>query len=112
MNAVHRMIAARPINVIFFPVAHQGTWVVALVIALLVSALGIIYAKDLNRRVFIEKQNINQRIIIETEQSNELLLEKGTLLAQPRIEHIAQKEFGMAVPQRQDVQFVSMHSVG
>lgn len=101
MNAVTRALGARAINLPvlnILPLSQQT--VVTLIIALgfLISALGIVYVKDLNRRLFIQVDRLKQQEIIADQQWSKLLLEKSTLTAQTRIQTLATTQLNMAMP--------------
>ncbi len=80
-----------------------------LLIAILISALSIVYIKDLNRRFFIQHQILegaSQQIQVDW---GKLLLEQGAWSAQSRVQEIAQLSLGMRVPSAQETVLVKMH---
>lgn len=110
MNAVSRAINSRAINLPvlnILPLTRQAVVLIVMVASLLLSAFGIIYLKDLNRRLFIQAEHIKQQQIMASEAWSRLLLERGTLVAQPRIQKIAEEKLGMHIPSRQEIQLVS-----
>ena len=73
------------------------------IVAIMVSALAIIYIKDLNRRLFIDYQNLQQ---INSERSvdyGRLLLEQGTWSTQGRIQSVAMNSLNMAIPSSSNI---------
>lgn len=77
-----------------------------LVLALLISALGVIYAKDLNRRLFIQYQGLQRQEQQYQVEWNKLLLEQGAWSTQARIQELAQQQLNMVLPTSQKVVFV------
>jgi len=80
--------------------------VIALVFGLLLSAFGVVYAKDLNRRLFIQYQGLQQAQQQYQVSWSKLLLEQGALSTQSRIQVIAQRELHMVTPFSRDVVLV------
>ena len=84
-------------------VTKQRILIVLLVTALLCSAFGVIYIKDLNRRLFIQCQ------ILQLERARKLILWKKLLLeqsiwsTQSRIQQVAQQQLGMHIPTTKEV---------
>ncbi len=70
----------------------------ALSSAVILSAFGVIYVKDLNRRLFIQYQNLQQVQAQEMSRFSKLLLEQSTWSTQARIQRIAQHDLGMQLP--------------
>ncbi len=109
MNAATRAITSRVIHLPvlnILPLAYQKLCLGIMVFLLLLSALAVIYCKDLNRRFFIHVEQIKQQEIMAAEQWTKLLLERGSLLAQPRLQQIAETQFKLRVPQRQEIRFI------
>ncbi|MBU4270215.1 cell division protein FtsL [Candidatus Dependentiae bacterium] len=79
-----------------------------LMILCLVSALGVIYVKDLNRRLSIN----NQKVRVETEylqsESNKLLLEHSAWGAQSRVQQVAQHQLAMQIPLSSEVVMIKI----
>ncbi|OGT53116.1 MAG: cell division protein FtsL [Gammaproteobacteria bacterium RIFCSPHIGHO2_12_FULL_42_13] len=76
---------------------------VILVVALLVSALGIIYTTQETRRLHATLQhNFIDRDRMHV-QWGQLLLERGVWTMQARIQHIAEEQLGMMVPDHKSV---------
>lgn len=77
------------------------------VIALLYSAFGIVYVKDLNRRLFIQYQVLQREKAKEVIQWGKLLLEQSTWSAQLRIQQVAQRRLEMQIPIEKEVVLVN-----
>lgn len=82
--------------------------VMVLIFLLLVSALGVVYVKDLNRRLFITYHELQ----VETEKlqadNNKLLLEQSSWGAQARIQIVAQNQLQMQIPPSTDVVMIKV----
>ena len=72
-------------------------------LAILMSALSILYMKDLNRRLFIQYQmleSVGDQIQVDW---GKLLLEQGAWSTQSRIQEVAQTTLEMRVPAPQEI---------
>lgn len=96
--------AARKTSGVRFSLKQLG--VSLLVLGLLVSAFGVIYTKDLNRRLFIQYQSLQQQAQQYQVEWSKLLLEQGAWSTQSRIQRLAQKQLNMVVPSSRKVIFV------
>ena len=77
--------------------------VVMLAVAVLVSALSIIYVTHVNRVLHASFQhNLAEQNRLHVERG-QLLLERGTWMMQARIQQMAEKDLGMAVPGHKSV---------
>lgn len=79
---------------------------VFLMLAILISALGVLYIKDLNRRLFIQYQmleSVSDQIQVDW---GKLLLEQGAWSTQSRIQEVAQTTLEMRVPAPQEIVLV------
>ena len=83
---------------------HLG--MMTLVLGLLLSAFGVIYAKDLNRRLFIQYQGFQQAQQQYQMDWSKLLLEQGALSTQSRLQMLAQKQLHMVIPSSRDIVLV------
>ena len=72
--------------------------VLVLVFLLLLSALGVIYVKDLNRRIFIEYQQLQSQGEQMQTYNNKLLLEQSAWASQFRVQQIAEQQLDMKLP--------------
>ena len=112
MNTLTRAIVSHPIRA-----RAQGTYrmtvsgmsIAALVIALLLSAFTVVYMKDLNRRLFIEYQTLQTEKTQTLVEWGKLLLEQSTWSTQSRIQHIAEAQLGMSVPNAKAVVLLGSH---
>jgi|GEM_PF-830664 len=74
-----------------------------LIVVVIISALALIYVKDLNRRLFIDYQNLQQ---VNSEMNiyyGRLLLEQGVWSAQERIQVVAANSLNMVIPSSSDI---------
>ena len=82
--------------------------ILIMIFLLLISALGIVYVKDLNRRLFITSSKLQ----LEHEQlqtiSSKLLLEQSAWAAQARIQVVAQQQLQMQIPLSVDVKVIKV----
>lgn len=71
-----------------------------------ISAIGVVYAKHEGRKLFIELQSLgNERDNMEIEWG-QLQLEQGTLTAQGEIEKRAREQLGMRGPEADKMELV------
>ncbi len=110
MNTITRVMAADGMKsekrIGVFQIPKKRFVVVSLVCLLLLSAFGVVYLKDLNRRLFIQYQNLQQEKAQEIVQWGKLLLEQSTWSTQSRIQQIAQRQLDMQVPNGRDIVLV------
>lgn len=69
-----------------------------LLVALLVSALGVVYTKHVNRRLFVQLQELQAARDRVQEHWSRLLLEQSTLATHGRVDETARARLGMAIP--------------
>lgn len=74
-----------------------------LVSGLLLSAFGIVYVKDLNRRLFIQYQQLQQEQATAMNDWSKLLLEQSTWAAQARVQQVAEDRLGMYSPSTKEI---------
>lgn len=111
MNAATRVMEAQRIqslSLVHF--TRRSLVIVVMIILLLVSAFSIVYAKDLERRLFINYQEQQQQRDGAVVEWNRLLLEQGAWSAQLRIQKMAGEELGMVTPQAGDVVLIAEES--
>lgn len=77
--------------------------VIFLVVAIMISALVLVYVKDLNRRLFIEYQNLQQANNELNIEYGKLLLEQGAWSTQERVQTIAMRSLNMEIPSSDDI---------
>lgn len=110
MNAVARVAVADTIftREIPFSISLPELKVLALVFLLLLSALGVVYVKDLNRRLFITYHKLQTQSEQLQSDSNKLLLEQSAWGAQSRVQVVAQGQLQMQIPSSIDVKMVKV----
>ncbi|MHB8454175.1 MAG: cell division protein FtsL [Acidiferrobacterales bacterium] len=87
----------------------MGKRVAALVIAVMVSALAVVYLRQRNRMDFVELQALQSERDNLNIERGKLLLEEGTWSEHRRIEEIARTRLGMAPPSQDQVIIVYVH---
>lgn len=92
------------LDMIFLP---QQFTLVLLSLAVFFSGLGVVYMKDLNRRLYHDLQVQQTQYSQLQTQWGQLLLEQSTLSMQARVENIATNQLQMVVPQQKDIQMVA-----
>ena len=112
MNTATRVIVEQSIETRSraFHVTRRGILIVLLVAALLCSAFGVVYFKDLNRRLFIQYEILQHEKAEELIEWGRLLLEQSTWSTQSRIQQIAQRQLGMEVPTAKEVVLVNANN--
>jgi cell division protein FtsL len=82
--------------------------VIILLVMVLISALSLIYIKDLNRRLFVDFQN-SQAVYVQLQNdAEELELRQSTWARQSRVQQLAEQEYAMQLPVSQDVVTLSL----
>ncbi len=100
MNAITRVYTQQVRVNPFIGLVVKSRYVAIFVLFMCVfaSAVGVVYMKDLNRRLFIQYQGLQQ----EQQQYNvdwgKLLLEQSTWSTQARVQSIASQDLGMVMP--------------
>ncbi|MGD8429260.1 MAG: cell division protein FtsL [Ectothiorhodospiraceae bacterium] len=86
----------------------RGAVVIALAMAVMASAVGVVYSKHRSRRLFVELQGLKR----ERDQLNvewgRLRLEQGAWATHGRIEKIANSELDMRMPTQDEVVIVTV----
>lgn len=106
MNAITRvatqesLIGSR-ITSISFPLPRLRMLI--LVVMLLISAFGIIYIKDVNRRLFINYQNLQYDSNVLKINHEKLLLENSAWNREARIQQLAEQDLNMKIPSTANV---------
>jgi cell division protein FtsL len=80
--------------------------VIILVISIFISAFGVVYAKDLNRRLLIELQTVEKENSLANERWGKLLLARGILARESRIHHLASTRLHMVAPAPHEVRVI------
>jgi len=78
-----------------------------LLLCVLASALGVVYAKHQSRKLFVQLQVLNDERDRLNIQWGRLQLEQSTLAAPVRVEHAARDRLGMKVPAAASIRMVS-----
>lgn len=81
--------------------------VVILLLAIFVSALGVIYIQTKNRNLFGELQTLQKTRDGLDVEWGQLILEQNTWSAQARVGEIAQEELKMVVPIEKNIEMVT-----
>ena len=79
---------------------------IVLILLLGLSAFGLVYVKDVSRRLFIQLQQSQQRHQSLSVGYGRLLLEQGAWSMQARIQQIAQVKLDMVLPLAKDIVMV------
>lgn len=105
MNAVVRTIASDNLFVRSTLVGFNlpELKILVLVFLLLVSALGMVYVKDLNRRLCIVQHKLQEQSEQLRSNSSKLLLEQSAWAAQAQVQMVAQRKLQMQIPPSADV---------
>ena len=80
--------------------------VIALVILVLASSLGVVYAKHQSRKLFIELDTLKKERDEMNVEWGRLQLEQSTLATHSRIEQTAKKRLNMVTPEYEQVLIV------
>ena len=80
--------------------------VLALVLVVLASSLGVIYAKHQSRKLFVELDTLKQQRDEMNVEWGRLQLEQSTLATHGRIERTAKKRLGMVTPEYEQILIV------
>lgn len=114
MNAAARALAQGSLNSIgcrSFMVTSQLLGVMLLIIAVLASAVSVVYVKNLNRHLFSELQTLTQSRDELRIEGSQLLLEQNTWAASTRVQTIAEQQLGMSLPSPKDVVLVALDKI-
>lgn len=108
MNAITRVYSQQiRINpFIGFVVNSRYIALLILFICVFASAVGVVYMKDLNRRLFIQYQGLQQAQQQYDVDWGKLLLEQSTWSTQARVQGIASEKLNMVMPSRSGVTIV------
>ncbi len=83
-----------------------GGLLIALVLAVLVSAIGVIYAKHESRKQFVQLQALEKQRDQMNVEWGQLQLEQGTWATHSRVERVARKRLGMEMPAPESVTII------
>lgn len=109
MNIATRVIVEQVIETRsrVFRTTQCGTLIVLLMVASLCSSFGVVYFKDLNRRLFIQYETLQHEKVEKLIEWGRLLLEQSTWSTQSRIQKIAQRQLGMKMPNAKEIILVN-----
>ncbi len=93
-----------------FTIVQQHIAVFMLIGLLLISAFGVVYVRDLNRRLFIDLQTAQKTADALQIEWGQLLLEQSTWATPSRIQELAQAKLTMQVPALRAINVVSISS--
>ena len=82
---------------------RSGALLVVLVLAVLASAIGVIYAKHEGRKQFVQLQVLEKQRDQMNVEWGQLQLEQGTWATHSRVERVARKRLGMQMPDAESV---------
>ncbi len=102
MNAASKAIAESGWNqgfMVSFSVGRQQLLMIILFVSVVLSALGVVYVKTLNRRLFSQLETEQVRRDHLHVDWGKLLLEQSTWATQARVQKFAQNELKMVTPQ-------------
>ncbi len=110
MNALARVALAESAFTkgVTFSFSFSELKILLLVGISLLSALGIIYVNDCNRRLLITHDKIHLEIEELQIEKNKLLLERSSWGAQARVQLVAKNSLQMQIPQSSDIIMIKM----
>lgn len=85
----------------------QLTLLSGLVLAVVLSAIAVVYSKHQSRKLFVELQALYQQIDELDIEWGRLQLEQGTWSSHGRIEEIARKKLNMTLPKASDILYIT-----
>ncbi len=77
-----------------------------LFIAVLVTAIGLVYSKHLTRKLFVELQQLRKEVVSLDTEWGRLQLEQSAWSEHGRIERIARERLGMVIPEAEQMSFI------
>jgi cell division protein FtsL len=115
MNVAARALARGPVT---WERRQLGSWqislqmlgIILLMLAVLSSALSVVYVKALQRNLYSELQASEQERNAFQTQWSQLLLEENTWAAPERIQALAQQALGMQIPHAKDTVLLTQPS--
>jgi len=87
-----------------FPAPKLSFMILALMV--LLSAIGIIYIKDYNRRLFADYQGLQKNYTALQAEHGKLLLEQNLVASRPHMQEVAEQELQMHIPAAGEVVMV------
>jgi cell division protein FtsL len=109
MNAAARLVERQAVGRVIAVKAVQTMWpMMALLLAVILSALSLIYVAHMQRELHANYQ-LHERLHDKLKVENgQLLLERGTLMVQSRIERLAESELGMVQPTHENTVMINV----
>ncbi len=80
--------------------------VALIIVAVMGSAIGVIYSKHQTRKIFISLQKINKQIDELDVEWGQLQLEQSAWASHGRIEKIARKKLQMTLPRANEILYI------
>ena len=77
-----------------------------LFVAVLSSAIGLVYSKHQTRKLFVELQQLNKDVVSLNTEWGRLQLEQSAWSDHGRIERIARERLGMVIPEAEQLAFI------
>jgi len=84
----------------------QALMLLGLALLVLVSAMGVVYAKFASRKLFVELEGLRGQVVAEEVEWGRLLLERSTLAAHARVERIARDDLHLRQPRPEEVRLL------
>jgi len=85
----------------------QLTLLSGLILAVVLSAVAVVYSKHQSRKLFVELQALYQQIDELDIEWGRLQLEQSTWSSHGRIEEIARKKLNMTLPKANDILYIT-----
>jgi cell division protein FtsL len=85
---------------------HILLFATVLFIAVLVTAIGLVYSKHQTRKLFVELQQLKKAVISLDTEWGRLQLEQSAWSDHGRIERIARERLDMVIPEAEQVSFI------
>lgn len=80
--------------------------VALLFVAVLLTAIGIVYSKHQTRKLFVELQQLEQQVVSLNTEWGKLQLEQAAWAEHGRVERVAMQKLGMVMPGPEEVVFI------
>jgi cell division protein FtsL len=77
-----------------------------LFVAVMATAIGLVYSKHKTRKLFVELQALNKEVVSLDTEWGRLQLEQSAWSDHGRIERIAREKLGMVIPEAEQVAFI------
>jgi len=77
-----------------------------LFVAVMATAIGLVYSKHKTRKLFVELQGLNKEVVSLNTEWGRLQLEQSAWSDHGRIEQIARQRLGMVIPEAEQLAFI------